>query len=89
MLQNRQLVRIITHIIQQPIYQLRGNLRSPHRHRTHNCAASLIAGHPGDQVLAVIKCFRQVAELGAVSQKVRSHRQHNINWQVLLSLGRL
>jgi hypothetical protein len=84
-LEDRQLVGVIAHVVEQPLHQARGHRhrlaagRRAHRHRPHDGLAALAAAHAGDEVLAVVDRFGQIPKLGAIPQKVGAHGQHHVN----------
>ena len=47
--------------------------------------APLLAGHPRDQVLAVVDRLGQPLELGAVADEVGAHRDHDVDRQLVLA----
>ena len=60
------------------------DLRAADRHRALDGRSQLRARHPRHQELAVVQRFRQSGELRAIAEVVRSHRQHDVDGNVLL-----
>ena len=79
MLQDRQLVGVVAHVIEQPGQQQRADLFLGHTGRSGDGSADLVTGQPGHQVLALVDGLGQAAKLGAITQKIRAHRQHHMD----------
>ncbi len=83
-LQDRQLVRVVADVVDQPRQQDRRDLRAAHPDRTLDGGAALVAGHPRHQVLRRVDGLGQAGKLRAVAEKVRAHRQDDEDRQVRL-----
>ncbi len=70
MLQQRQLVRIGTDLVQQPVHQGRLDLAAEHPGRPRNSRLDLAPCEPGREVLAVVDCLGQPEEQGALTEEV-------------------
>ena len=76
-LQDRQLVGVFTHIVDQPCQQHRADRRARHAHRPGDGGAALVSRQAGHEVLAVVDGLGQAGVGRAVAEKVRAHRQHH------------
>src|SRR5262249_27210794 len=86
-LQNRQLVRVVAYVVEQPVDQTRGDFGSADGYGAGDGSAALFARHSRDQVLAFVDGFGQVLELSAIAQVIRTHRQRDVNVQLALGGG--
>ena len=86
MLQDRKLVGVVAHIVHQPGRQHRLDLGTLHPDRIDDRGAALLRGQPGHQVETGVDRLGQAGELGAVTQKIRPHRQHHEDRAILLLL---
>jgi len=73
-LQDRQLVRVVADVVDQPCQQHRRDLRAPHPDRSLDGGATLVAGHPRHQILPGVYRLGQAGKLSAVAEKIRAHR---------------
>src|SRR5215218_9598955 len=84
MLQDWQLIGIVSNVVQQPVDQRLAYLSAGNTDRSGHGEAPLVASHARNQILSFIDCFRQALELCTVSEKIRTHGQHDINRQLAL-----
>ena len=87
-LQDRQLVGVVAHVVEQAVDQWRRQRRAHHRRRAGDRLGDLVAGQPRDQVLAAVDRLGQATKPRAVAQEVRAHRDHDIDVQPGLAAGR-
>jgi hypothetical protein len=78
-LQQRELVLIGAHVVQQPLHEARRDTRARYRHRAGDRRAQLVARHARHQVLAVVERLRQAGEFHAVADEVRPHGHHDVD----------
>ena len=78
-LQDGQLVRVFAHVVQHALHESRADLPTADADRALDGLASLVAIHPRDQILVVVHRFGQTAELRAITEKIRAHRQHDVD----------
>ena len=78
-LQDRQLVRVVAHVVDQTRQQHGRDLRPAHPNGAADGGPAFVAGQPRDQVLAGVDGLGQAGELGAVTQEVRAHRQDDVD----------
>src|ERR1019366_2797696 len=81
-LQDGELIGIVSNVIDQPGQQLRTDFSARNRDWTCDCRPSLVSRHARDQVLPTVDRFGQPEKLGAVSQKVRPHGQNDVDRKV-------
>ena len=86
-LQHRQLVLVVLHIVEQPKQQARGDGGAAHPDRAFDGFLDLVPGHPRDQEFPVIDRLGQPQELGTFPQKIRAHGQHDVNVLIRLLGG--
>ncbi len=87
MLQNGQLIRIVAHVVEQPLYQGGRHGRTAHGHRPLDGAPTLFSGHARDQVLALVDGLGQILKLRALAKKVRAHGDDDINGHLRVVAG--
>ena len=87
MLQDRQLIGIVAHVVQEPLHEHR---RDPWRRRRRSASRSRPASDraaAGDQVLTFIHRFGQAGDLGTVAQIVGAHRDSDVDRAFRLLAG--
>ena len=62
MLQQRQLVGIISGVVEKSLHQAVCHLGAAHRHRPANGLPELVSSHARDQIQTFIDSFGQVSE---------------------------
>ena len=72
-----QVVKIVAHVIQQPLHQARRDALAPPLHGLDDGLFALVAGEPWHQKAAGADGLGQAAEIGAAAQGVRAQRQHH------------
>ena len=78
MLQHREFVVLVGHVVQQPLHQPRGDLAAAQCfHRRDDGFGTLGAGHARHQVLAAADGLGQPAVDGARAQRVGAHCDHH------------
>ena len=87
MLQHRQLVLVVLHVVEQPEEQARGDGGAAHADRAFDGFLDLVPGHPRDEEFPVVDRLGQPQELGTFTQKIRAHRQHDVNVLIRLLRG--
>ena len=73
MLQDRQLVGVVAHLVDQAGQQHWVDAGAAHAQRAGDGRAALLAPHARHQVLAAVDGLGQAIELGALAQKVGAH----------------
>lgn len=77
MLERRKLIGIVACVIQQLLHQRLFDSGFPDLEGAANGFLDLLAGQPRNQILCPAESFRESGEAGALSEKLRSHRQND------------
>ena len=86
-LQHRQLIGIVAHVVQESLHEHRRDLRPADADRLLDRVPLLIAQQPGNQVLAFVHRFGQAGNLGTVAQIVGTHRDGDVDRAFRLLAG--
>src|ERR1700682_5261385 len=86
-LQHRQLVMVVTEVVEQPQNQALGYFASGYADRAHDGGSQVVAGHAWHNVQACVDNLGQPGELHTVADEVGAHGQHNVNRHVVLACG--
>jgi hypothetical protein len=84
MLQDGQLIRVIAYVVQKPLDQARGNVRTTDRNGSFDDLGQLVPCQARDQVLAAVQGLGQPAELGADAEVIRAHGEYDENRYIIL-----
>ncbi len=87
MLQNGKLVRIVTDVVQQLLFQPRGDVRPADLDRALDGTGSLLAVESRDEVFALVDRLGQALELRTVTEEVGAHGEDDVDWHLGLPGG--
>ena len=79
MLQTRELIGLLTQIVQEPLQQPRRDLPAGDLDRPFDDPLVLLASEPGNQELAPVDHLGQACELAALADEVGTHREHDVD----------
>jgi hypothetical protein len=79
MLQDRELVRVVADVVEEPRDQNRRDRSFAHPDWPQDGGADFVAGQARDEVLAVIDRLGQAEKLRAVPDEVRAHRKQDVD----------
>src|SRR5262249_10941871 len=85
MLENGELVWVVTDIIEQPDDKAWRDRSATHPHRFHDRGAALLSRHPRDEVEAAGYRLWQVAIARAVADEIGAHGEHDVNRNIALA----
>src|SRR5262249_5459627 len=85
MLENGELVRIVTDIVEQPDDKPWRDRSPTDPHRFHDRGAALLSRHPRDEIEAVRHCLWQVAIARAVADEIGAHGKYDVNRNIALA----
>jgi hypothetical protein len=86
-LEHRQLVLAILHIVEQPKEQPRGDGGAAHADRAFDGFLDLVPRHARDEKFPIVDRLGQPEELGTFAQKIRAHGQHDVHVRLGLLRG--
>src|SRR5215831_8192347 len=79
MLQDGELIRVVTDVVDQACEQYRADVSARHAYGAGDGKSSLLPREARDQVLPVIDGFGQTGKLRAVAQKIAPHGQYDVD----------
>jgi len=78
MLHQRELVGVGSHLIEQPVDQIGGDIAAEDPRRSNDRLLALFARQARGQILAFVQSLRQSLEDRAVAKKIRAHRNDDV-----------
>ncbi len=87
MLKNRQLVLVVSDIVQQSFYQSLWNPATSHCHGPFDGHPLLFPRHLGHQVIAVVDHLRQTRKRRAITDEIRPHVEGDVDRHLFLMNG--
>ena len=81
------MVGVVADIVEKALGQAVADLATAYRDRSFDGLPALAAIEAGDKVFAFVDGFGQPSELGAVSEEVGAHGEHDVDGAVGLFAG--
>ena len=78
-LEQRQLVLIVAKLDEQTLHQRVVDVAASHPRGALDCLPQLLAGQPGDEVLALVDCFGQPSVHRGPPQELRAHGDDEVH----------